>query len=157
MCTQELKIRPMKRWMMARGFDHWTMVIGLRADEPRRVANMRRPTRERWDNIMPLAEAGVCEEDVMAFWKAQPFDLALRQWEGNCDLCFMKSQRKRARIILDRPDLVGWWAEQERVAGDKFRRDEPSYQRTLEITQSQGRLFEDEACAIDIGDCLCSN
>ena len=155
MCSQELKTRAMKRWMVARGYRRWTMVLGLRADEPRRVANMRRPTKNRWDVSMPMAVAGVALEDVLAFWASQPFDLRLRQWEGNCDLCFMKAQQKRARVMLDRPDLATWWAERETMYGDRFRRDEPGYAETLRIVQAQGRLFADEACAIDLGSCAC--
>lgn len=32
LCTSELKIRVAKKWMMAQGYDHWTNVVGIRAD-----------------------------------------------------------------------------------------------------------------------------
>ncbi len=116
-CTQELKIRVMKAWMMAQGHEHWTNVIGLRADEPKRVARMRASEgRDRWDVAMPLATAGVRVADVDAFWAAQPFDLGLEKWEGNCDLCFLKGRAKRTRIMRDRPDLASWWIGIEHIA-----------------------------------------
>jgi hypothetical protein len=116
-CTQELKIRVMKAWMLARGYEHWTNVIGLRADEPRRVARIRASEgKDRWDIAVPLADAGVTVADVDAFWKAQPFDLQLRKWEGNCDLCFLKGRAKRTRIMRDRPDLAAWWVQEEEAA-----------------------------------------
>jgi 3'-phosphoadenosine 5'-phosphosulfate sulfotransferase (PAPS reductase)/FAD synthetase len=129
-CTQELKLRPMRDWMLAQGYTHWTNVVGIRADEPRRIAKMRAADQsrsERWDIALPLAEAGITEADVMAFWARQPFDLDLRQHEGNCDLCFLKGPRKRQQIMRDRPDLAVWWIQQEQRLGSTFRRDCPDY------------------------------
>lgn len=115
-CTQELKIRVMKGWMLARGYEHWTNIIGLRADEPRRVSRMRSSNeKDRWDVAMPLAEAGITVADVDAFWAAQPFDLRLRKWEGNCDLCFLKGRAKRTRIMRDDPASAQWWIDMEHL------------------------------------------
>ena len=133
-CTQELKIRPMRDWMRARGYEHWTNVVGIRADEPRRVAKMRVANderRERWDVALPLADAGITVEDVNAFWRRQPFDLQLRPHEGNCDLCFLKGTDKLRNIVRERPDLAQWWADQEARIGSTFRKDRPSYAAML--------------------------
>lgn len=141
-CTQELKIRPMKVFMLERGYEHWTNVVGIRADEPRRVAKMKQASelkKERWDIGLPLAEAGVTLAEVDAFWKAQPFDLQLRPHEGNCDLCFLKGRDKVVNIVRDRPDLAQWWAEQETRMSSTFRADRPSYAAML----AQPDLFKD--------------
>lgn len=155
-CTQELKIRVMKSWMVAQGYEHWTNIVGIRADEPRRVAKMRAGEgKDRWDIALPLAEAGVTENDVLLFWKQQPFDLQLRTWEGNCDLCFLKGTAKRKRVIEDRPDLARWWVEQEVRLGATFRADTPSYAALATVARDQLRMFanaEDE-----LGDCVCSD
>lgn len=154
-CTQELKIRPMKTWMVAHGYEHWTNVVGIRADEPRRVAKMRASEgRDCWDVALPLADAGVSERDVLTFWKQQPFDLQLQRWEGNCDLCFLKGVQKRRRIIEDRPDLAAWWIEQEKRIGGTFRADSPRYAALLESVKRQRNLF-DVGTDDDIADCLC--
>lgn len=150
-CTADLKIRPIRDWMRARGYEHWTNVVGIRADEPRRAARLRAPTRERWENAIPLVDAGVSERDVLAFWKEQPFDLQLRTWEGNCDLCFLKGTAKRRRIMVERPDLAAWWVEQERRTGATFRADVPSYAALMTNEQSQMRMFDDA----DLADCIC--
>jgi 3'-phosphoadenosine 5'-phosphosulfate sulfotransferase (PAPS reductase)/FAD synthetase len=150
-CTAELKVRPMRDWMRARGYEHWTNVVGIRADEPRRAAKLRAPTRERWENALPLVEAGITERDVLAFWRAQPFDLQLRPWEGNCDLCFLKASAKRQRIMRERPDLAAWWIEQERRTGTAFRADVPSYAELMRRDACQLRLFDDA----DVPDCMC--
>lgn len=150
-CTQELKIRPMRDFMLARGYEHWTNVVGIRADEQRRVAKMRaaEQTRsERWDIALPLADAGITLADVDTFWKAQPFDLELRPHEGNCDLCFLKGYDKLKNIVRERPDLAAWWAEQEERIGGTFRNDRPNYRAML----NQPDLFQQ---ADDLIECYC--
>lgn len=145
-CTQELKIRPMKKFARSVGFDHWTNVVGLRADEPRRVAKATAPTRERFDLACPLARAGVTKEHVRDYWARSPFDLRLESHEGNCDLCFLKGRAKLERILRVRPDLVSWWAEQEEATSETFRKDRPAYRRMLTIVQDSPYLpgFDDE-------------
>jgi 3'-phosphoadenosine 5'-phosphosulfate sulfotransferase (PAPS reductase)/FAD synthetase len=152
-CTQELKIRVMRDWMRARGYEHWVNAVGMRADEPRRVANGRASEgRDRWTLAYPLFDAGVTVADVAAFWAAQPFDLALQSYEGNCDLCFLKGFAKRARIIEERPDLAAWWIDAERRIGATFRAHEPSYQRVLDWTKTQRRLpMVDDLTSVDCG------
>lgn len=152
-CTQELKIRPMRDWMLARGYEHWTTIVGIRADEPRRIAKIRAAAEarsERWDIALPLAEAGVTEAEVMAFWAGQPFDLQLRQHEGNCDLCFLKGPRKRQQIMRDRPDLAVWWIAQEDRISARFRNDCPSYRDLA----AQGDLFTDLGA---LAECYCTD
>jgi hypothetical protein len=150
-CTQELKLKPMRDWMLAKGYEHWTNIVGIRADEPRRVAKMREAEQrrsERWDIGLPLAEAGVTLETVTAFWAAYiPFDLQLRPHEGNCDLCFLKGYDKLKNIVRDRPDLARWWADQEARIGGTFRNDRPSYAAML----AQPDLFVDE----QLSECYC--
>ncbi len=152
-CTQELKIRPMRDWMLAKGYQHWTNVVGIRADEARRVAKMREAEQkrsERWDIALPLNDAGVRLVEVDTFWKAQTFDLQLRPHEGNCDLCFLKGYDKIKNIVRDRPNLARWWAEQEARIGGTFRNDRPSYAAML----AQPDLFKD---GDDLTECYCTD
>jgi 3'-phosphoadenosine 5'-phosphosulfate sulfotransferase (PAPS reductase)/FAD synthetase len=157
-CTQELKIRPMKAWMLARGYDTWASVIGFRHDEPKRVAKAEANTRERWIPTFPLYYGGATEADVLAYWAASPFDLQLQAHEGNCDVCFLKGIRKRVMILRARPDLGAWWAEQEERIGGTFRDDSPSYRFLL---QQQALPFDwndpllDAATSFD--DCACTD
>lgn len=89
----------MHRYLRHLGWTDWDQMIGIRADEQRRVAKIRargHSTESTHETMcMPLADAGVTVRDVGAFWQAQPFDLDLltvngRTLEGNCDLCFLK-------------------------------------------------------------------
>jgi 3'-phosphoadenosine 5'-phosphosulfate sulfotransferase (PAPS reductase)/FAD synthetase len=122
-CTTELKIRTIRRWCVKHYGNAitWTQVVGLRADEPRRVERMQDPDRrkkagrERRAVALPLAAAGITKADVLAFWREQSFDLGLRgAWEGNCDGCFLKRKSFIARLWQDYPERAAWWARVER-------------------------------------------
>lgn len=113
-CTSELKVRVMKWFMQAQGYEHWANIVGLRHDEPKRVAKSRAPNKERWTVALPLDDARVSNRDVMAFWARQPFDLQLEPYEGNCDACFLKSFGKLCRIEREHPGTLGWWSGMER-------------------------------------------
>lgn len=141
-CTSDLKVKPMQRFMRDRGHAECTSVIGLRADEPRRVARLRGdPTR---DIAMPLADADVTASDVLAWWKSQAFDLMLPNNDpafGNCDLCFLKGMARIERVIRAEPERAAWWAEQERKVGAGFRKDRPGYATLLTQITVQGELY----------------
>jgi 3'-phosphoadenosine 5'-phosphosulfate sulfotransferase (PAPS reductase)/FAD synthetase len=142
-CTSDLKVKPMQRFMKAQGYDEFTTVIGLRADESRRVAKLRSdPTR---DIAMPLADAGVHRDQIIAWWKSQPFDLHLPNDDaafGNCDLCFLKGASRIERVIRAEPHRAAWWAEQERLVDARFRKDRPGYAQMLTQITVQGELFQ---------------
>lgn len=142
-CTDELKIKVMKHFMVSRGYDRWTNVIGLRADEMHRVAKSRSRSdsgKERWVNALPLADAGVSVRDVTAFWMKQDFNLQLLPFEGNCDACFLKARPKLFEVERTAPGTLQWWADMETKADATFR-PEYGYQSLIEAVQRQGDLF----------------
>ncbi len=154
MCTQEMKIRVIKKAMVDLGYTDWTNVVGIRADEPVRVARMRAPTGQRWENQVPLADAGVTEADVLAFWDAQPFNLKLKTYEGNCDLCFLKATWKREQIAREHPELVEWWASREEITGMQFRSHTAAY-RKLPLAPTEAPSCATPDVDDDLGDCIC--
>ena len=98
------------------GLKRWHSVIGLRADEQRRVLRMRAMncgSRTGAHAVLPLADAGVREADVLDWWKRQPFDLGIPSYAGNCDLCYLKGRAKLIHLIREDPTLADWWIEQE--------------------------------------------
>jgi 3'-phosphoadenosine 5'-phosphosulfate sulfotransferase (PAPS reductase)/FAD synthetase len=121
-CTSELKVRPMKLFMMAQGYSHWVNAIGLRGDEMGRVFKQiatNRLKKERWTTVMPMASraAGmVRQRDVQGFWREQPFDLGIHSADGNCDLCFLKKRQSRMRRIRQDPSSADWWIRMEQEA-----------------------------------------
>jgi len=159
-CTQELKIRVMKSFMTKLGYDYWTNVVGLRGDEPNRVHRSRNSEdKERWVNDYPLYTANVVKSDVLDFWRDQPFDLQLKDHEGNCDLCFMKGRGKIEQIMIDHPHLAKWWIDQEAMVAivrgnGTFRKDRPSYSNLEQLVKLGKRTdYED----LSQPDCSCTD
>ena len=138
-CTQELKIQVMKWFMQAQGYKRWTNIIGLRGDEMRRVFKALAANdagSQPWKNYMPMAKHNsspsggmASERDVLKFWQEQDFDLGLKPYEGNCDLCFLKGRGKLMAIIRDKPELAKWWSDVEKQtraskpSGAQFNKD----------------------------------
>lgn len=126
-CTEELKIKTMTRYMRTIGHQDYLNVIGLRADEPRRIAKMR-AKNERDDlrqSCAPMNDARATKADVFRFWKSMPFDLRLDNQNGttpmgNCDMCFMKGVGKLSSIARDFPEKAEWWIGQEDQVGATF-------------------------------------
>ena len=116
-CTGFLKRDRIESYARHRlGLKRWHSVIGLRADERRRVLRMRAMdcgSRTGAHAVLPLADAGIRKADVLDWWKRQPFDLGIPSYAGNCDLCYLKGRAKLIRLIREDPSLADWWIEQE--------------------------------------------
>lgn len=143
-CTAELKIRTGNRYAASLGWNDFVRAVGLRYDEPRRVAKLKGEGGE--EVACPISAAKETLSDVLAFWKSQPFDLQLPANDnsfGNCNLCFLKSRSKIEKVMMSRPDLAAWWIEQEERFGKTFRIDRPSYKQMLTQVTVQGRMFND--------------
>jgi len=152
-CTSELKIKVMYRFMRKiKGYKDWFNVIGLRYDEPRRVASAMKQYNT-WTNITPMNDAKHTVKDVTEFWNKQNFDLNLTNANGktpagNCDLCFLKGMDTTISILKERPEMADWWIKQEQKfgkhSGATFRKDRPSYIKLVDISKSQQNLFNDD-------------
>lgn len=128
-CTQKLKIHAMAKFMRSLGYEKWNNAVGLRYDEGHRVLKQidrNTQAKDRWHAVMPLSKAKVTKADVMSFWARQPFNLRLHPYEGNCDLCFLKSRHKLHVIMRENPGLAAWWIEQETLYAGKTRKPEMS-------------------------------
>jgi len=176
-CTSELKIRTMHKWLRAnwQSFGwcahdlEWDQMIGIRADEHRRVSKIRarghstETTKETMR--MPLADAGVTVQDVGRFWDGQPFNLDLpmnrgRTLLGNCDLCFLKPAQQVFSLIAEKPERALWWAQMEALAlalaskpdGARFRKDRPGYAEMADFANKQVDMFNNDEEALA---CFC--
>ena len=172
-CTSRLKVRTMHKYQRSLGWEEWDQMIGIRADEQRRVVKLRnRPSPETKDEItrLPLADAGITVQDVNQFWNQQPFNLALttvngRTLAGNCDLCFLKPGAQIQSLIAEKPERAIWWAGVEKYAKETFldkqharaclfRMDRPSYGEMLKFTEDQRDMFDPNEEAIS---CFCGD
>ena len=159
-CTEELKVKTIKRFLVNQGWKSWTNTVGIRADEARRVKDSK---DNRWINWFPVYDAGETKMDVAEFWTKQnlAFDLRLPLINGitpqsNCDGCFLKSELKLAEMWRDHPERMQWWADLEKEFGHTFRYDGVSYQDIKDNLDRQGDfVFDIEGffCQADDGEC----
>lgn len=152
-CTQELKVLTIDRFMTRdMRLDSWQELIGLRADEPHRVAKLNSKRQENRDLYAPLYHAKVDLHEVQNFWKSSSFDLNIPPNSGNCVGCFLKGTSKLTEAMREYPDGFGWWIKQEdkvfknkrREFSGRFCNDRPSYKELMSATDAQPMLFGDD-------------
>lgn len=113
-CTVELKVRTVHRFLKSLGWEEWDSFVGIRADEPRRVAKLGNQDYGTFETrVAPLAQAGITKADVGEFWRKQPFDLRLPNnngttMHGNCDLCFLKGGNQLLSLVREEPERAIW-------------------------------------------------
>lgn len=164
-CTVEMKVRAIHRYLKSIGWTEWDSMLGIRADEPRRVAKIgNQDYGKHEEKYAPLATAGVTKEMVGEFWRNQSFDLELPNMNGvtmhgNCDLCYLKGGSQILSLIKEKPERAIWWAKMESLAlssapsGAKFRTDRPSYAEMAKFADKQQDMFsDDEGIACFCGD-----
>lgn len=160
-CTSELKIRVMHKRLRELGwherYDGWDQFIGIRADEPRRVAKIRaRGTSTetvKETMVMPLADADVGYREVDAFWERQPFKLQLarrsgRTTSGNCVFCFLKPAAQLLSLMREERPYAEFFIRAESIrlaskpSGGVFRTDRPTYAQMAAYAADQGDMFD---------------
>lgn len=146
MCSVQLKIRTVMRYLFSLGLKEYAPIIGIRKDEQHRVLEILASADSFERPQFPLCDWGVNEAAVLSFWKGNNFDLQLESYQGNCDLCFLKATHKRIRMARERPDLVGWWKNWESVRagtcvgdGKFFRKGQP-YSKIEQMAAETGLL-----------------
>jgi 3'-phosphoadenosine 5'-phosphosulfate sulfotransferase (PAPS reductase)/FAD synthetase len=154
-CTSDLKVNLIDKYMKSIDIEEYVTFVGIRADEPRRVAKMK-------DNKnikeTPLATANIAVNDVLDFWDKQTFNLQTITVNGNsllsnCDLCFLKKQTHLLSLVKDKPERANWWINMENKINARFNQAHSSYQEILFFSQNQSDMFVDEeAIACFCGD-----
>jgi 3'-phosphoadenosine 5'-phosphosulfate sulfotransferase (PAPS reductase)/FAD synthetase len=152
-----MKTRTMHRHLRSLGWTDWDSLIGIRADEPRRVAKFRanpHPENKHETVCMPLVPANVSSKEVGKFWANQSFDLGLpningKTMHGNCDLCMLKPKSQILSLITEKPERALWWIKQEAEAakrcngdGKYFAIDRPSYAQMYKYSAEQTDMFD---------------
>ena len=148
-CTAELKVRTQRRYLQSiKGFDaEYDIIVGLRYDEPRRALRIKGDGK--FETVcVPMYHAKHTEQDVLSFWKSQPFDLMLPlegNIAGNCVGCFLKGGSKIELLMREMPEYFDWWIKAEKTValttngqGAKFRNHRPSYENLIKQVAEQG-------------------
>lgn len=165
-CTVEMKVRAIHRYLKSIGWTEWDSMLGIRADEQRRLAKIgNQDYGKHEEKIAPLGRVGVTKEMVGEFWRSQSFDLELPNMNGvtmhgNCDLCYLKGGAQILSLIQEKPERAIWWAKMEALAlasapsGARFRTDRPSYAEMAKFASEQRDMFDknEEAIACFCGD-----
>lgn len=125
-CTRELKEVPIHKFAKEFFGCEYLTALGIRKDEEHRLSNKK-------GVIYPLAEINIDEKFIREWWRKQTFDLELKDYQGNCDLCFQKSVRKRLTILKENPETAEWWIEMEENYGKEFQ-DKMDMRNDLSIT-----------------------
>ena len=162
-CTVELKIKTAERMLRAEGWTEWDSMLGMRADEPNRVAKIRAmPVMKESPGVercVPLATAGITKAHIRDFWATQSFDLALpidyngTTVDGNCDGCFLKSAHQRVSAMQRNPQMPVWWIRMEELTGGTFTKNH-SYKAMANFAANQINIFDPDQKAID---CFCGD
>lgn len=99
-CTDRMKTVPFIKYCDERfGRGNYTTWLGMRIDEPKRITPK--------PGIRYLAEISDFEkQDVIDWWRDQPFDLEIQEHLGNCVFCIKKSIQKVALAAKDEPELA---------------------------------------------------
>jgi hypothetical protein len=161
-CTNILKTIPLNKYTKSLGWKKYYTALGIRSDEPQRL-NREKAKKER---LIYFADfLNVTKSDVNLFWSKQSFDLKLKSYEGNCDLCFKKGLRKLMTIVKENPQLTNWWRDMEKkyenftperyLHNDKikmihrFYRDNMTIDEIIEESNFPFELARDESHDID--------
>lgn len=140
-CSRELKKSPIRSYAKSIGWKNYQTALGFRSDEPKRL-DWSKKIKHKLLYFAEIIE--VKKSDVNLFWSKQPFDLELKSYEGNCDLCYKKGLRKLMTLLKDKPELADWWREME----NKYQMFTP--ESRLEKAKPPYRFFRDNMTVDDI-------
>lgn len=156
-CTSEMKVMTIKRYLKSIGWkEKWINTVGIRGDERHRISISR---EKEWDNWYPIADDNKGKRDIMAFWKQQPFDLKVTGGLGNCDGCFLKSEKNLATLWRLHPERAQWWQNIEEIQHGKRKRTfhkTRTYRELGDFVSRQGDwIFDTQGalCQADDGEC----
>ena len=86
---------------------NYDIAVGIRYDEMNRY-------KKKEHYIYPLITDFITTKNMVnEFWDKQQFKLEIKNYMGNCDLCWKKSKRKLLTILKNNPEIANWWAEME--------------------------------------------
>lgn len=133
-CNRELKIVPITKYANDLFGKDWCAAVGIRIDEMDRVSSSYKT-----NNIFyPPIDQKIDSHQRNKFWNNQPIKIALKGYEGNCDVCFEKSKRKRMTIAVENPEKLIWRDEQEKKYSTAPIEGKPQYNK---MAESGGAYF----------------
>lgn len=133
-CSRDLKADPITKFAKSL-CSEYQMAIGYRMDELQRI-NPKTTKQKKF--VYPLVDVWpTWNIQVRKFWESMPFDLELKDYQGNCDLCWKKSQRNRLTILSENPSIGQQWQQWEEQSDFIFDRDGIPVSNLLQIATHQ--------------------
>ena len=137
-CNRELKIQPMNKFMTDN--DISLRAIGIRSDEFGRATKRLKKENPTWTvpqilkhryevegYYYPLIEdEPVSRDSILNWWSKMPFDLELKEHEGNCITCWKKSDRKLWTLAKENKSHFDFFKDMEEKYGDYIPESQPS-------------------------------
>lgn len=121
-CTRELKTVPITKLVRDYGWGNlqYDTCIGYRIDEPKRWAKKKQRAAQKSKRHIYyfVDEKPTTKQQVNGWWALQSFNLQLEDHEGNCDLCWKKSENKTMAIVGCCPTKAIWWEKMEKKYGE---------------------------------------
>lgn len=135
-CNRDMKLVPLRKYANSVfGLDNYSIAVGLRIDEVDRISK-----KYKTNNIFyPLIDRKVNKMIRNFFWNKEVLKLGISAFEGNCDLCFEKSDRKLITIISKKLNLSIWWDEMIKKHGQTLKKNSESYNDLLK--ENNGMTF----------------
>lgn len=131
-CTDRMKLVPFKKYCDQNfGKGNYKTWLGIRADEPKRLK-----PREDAEYLASISDFE--KEDILDWWKEQPFDLDIPEHLGNCVFCIKKGLNKVALAAKDEPDLAIQFTEI--LESDRVRVVEQRKSPSLEMYRGKNSL-----------------
>lgn len=99
-CTRTMKLEPFTRYCNDKyGKCNYQTWLGIRADEPKRLK-----PKLGYNYLADISDFD--KQDVINWWKTQPFDLEIPEYLGNCVFCIKKGNNKIALATRDEPEMA---------------------------------------------------
>lgn len=99
-CTRTMKLEPFTRYCNDKyGKGNYQTWLGIRADEPKRLKQ-----KLGYNYLADISDFD--KQDVINWWKTQPFDLEIPEHLGNCVFCVKKGINKIALATRDEPEMA---------------------------------------------------
>lgn len=99
-CTRTMKLEPFTRYSNDKyGKGNYQTWLGIRADEPKRLK-----PKLGYNYLANISDFD--KQDVINWWKTQPFDLEIPEHLGNCVFCVKKGNNKIALATRDEPEMA---------------------------------------------------
>lgn len=113
-CTDDLKIKTARRYLVSIGLKKYDNIIGFRFDEPRRVISHKEKLKCVTTKF-PLYYDKITKDVINDFWSKKHYTLEIPSILGNCTLCFMKGKNAISAILTVYPELADQWINDEEM------------------------------------------